>query len=80
VAHDYRTRKRCGHRGSYIHYGARQSLISRDRHATVVPVSMTGTLTEVEKNADVLSAAVKKAGQVGGRPKPSRPAWNADRD
>jgi hypothetical protein len=41
---------------------------------------MTGTLTEVEKNADVLSAAVKKAGQVGGRPKPSRPAWNADRD
>ena len=42
------------------------SLVSRDRHATVIPVSMAGSLTEVEKNVDVLSAAVKKTGQGQG--------------
>jgi putative drug exporter of the RND superfamily len=42
------------------------SLISRDRHATVVPVSMAGSQSVIEKNLDVLSAAVKKAGQGDG--------------
>jgi len=42
------------------------SLVSRDRHATVVPVSMAGSQSEIEKNVDALSAAVKKAGQGDG--------------
>ena len=42
------------------------SLISRDRHATVIPVSMAGTQTDAEKNVDALSTAVKRAGQGNG--------------
>ena len=41
------------------------SLISRDRHATVVPVVMEGTEQETSGNAGALSTAVKAAGGEG---------------